>query len=112
VQEIANSVNAVTAFNNEGPREQVAAMKELIYESLICCAEEVVTVPIEGRYTLATIKKAGFTVPDMEGKEQDNQLIAVKTRIMGSLRNLRYDYYFNSRDGIACRSDGSCRRPT
>jgi len=99
VQEIANSVNAVTAFNNEGPREQVAAMKELIYESLICCAAEVVTVPIEGRYTLATIKKAGFTVPDMESKEQDNQLIAVKTRIMGSLRNLRYDYYFNSRDG-------------
>lgn len=99
VQEIANSVQAITAFNNEGPREQVAAIKELIYDSLIVCAEETVTVPIEGRYTLETIKKAGFTVPDLSDKEQDNQVVPVKTRIMGSLRNLRYDYYFDSRDG-------------
>lgn len=99
VQEIANSVQSITAFNNEGPREQVAAMKELIYESLICCASEVVTVPVEGRYTLETIEKAGFTVPDMADEEQDNQLEVVNRRIMGSLRNLRYDYYFDSRDG-------------
>lgn len=99
VQEIANSVQAITAFNNEGPREQVAALKEMIYESLICFASETVTVPVEGRYTLQTIKKAGFTVPDMTEEEQDNQLKPVKTRIMGSLRNLRYDYYFDSRDG-------------
>lgn len=99
VQEIANSVQSITAFNNEGPREQTAALKELIYESLICCASEVVTVPIEGRYTLATIKKAGFTAPDMTEEEQDNQVVPVRTRIMGSLRNLRYDYYFDSRDG-------------
>lgn len=99
VQEIANSVQAIAAFNNEGPREQVAAMKEMIYESLICFASETVKVPIEGRYTLQTIKKAGFTVPDLSDDEQDNQVVPVKTRIMGSLRNLRYDYYFDSRDG-------------
>ena len=99
VQEIANSVQAIAAFNNEGPREQVAAMKEMIYESLICFASETVKVPIEGRYTLQTIKKAGFTVPDLTDAEQDNQVVPVKTRIMGSLRNLRYDYYFDSRDG-------------
>jgi len=99
VQEIANSVQSVTAFNNEGPREQVAAMKEMIYESLICFASEVVKVPVEGRYTLETIKKAGFTVPDMKESEQDNQVVPVKTQIMGSLKNLRYDYYFDSRDG-------------
>lgn len=99
VQEIANSVQAITAFNNEGPREQVAALKEMIYESLICHASETVKVPIEGRYTLETIKKAGFTAPDIDDEEQDNQVIPVKTRIMGSLRNLRYDYYFDSRDG-------------
>lgn len=99
VQEIANSVQAISAFNNEGPREQVAAMKEMIYESLIVCADETVKVPIEGRYTLETIKKAGFTVPDLKESEQDIQVVPVKTRIMGSLRNLRYDYYFDSRDG-------------
>lgn len=99
VQEIANSVQSISAFNNEGPREQVAALKEMIYESLICCAEETVTVPVEGRYTLATIKAAGFTAPDMAGDAQDIQILPVKTRIMGNLKNLRYDYYFDSRDG-------------
>ena len=99
VQEIANSVQSISAFNNEGPREQVAALKEMIYESLICCASEVVKVPIEGRYTRETIKKAGFTLADDDGGEMDNQVVPVRTRIMGSLRNLRYDYYFDSRDG-------------
>lgn len=99
VQEIANSVQSISAFNNEGPREQTAALKEMIYESLICCASETVTLPVEGRYTVATIRKAGFEVPDMTEEEQDNQLAPVKGRIMGSLRNLRYDYYFDSRDG-------------
>lgn len=99
VQEIANSVQSISAFNNEGPREQTAALKEMIYDSLVTCASEVVTVPIQGRYTLATIKKAGFTAPDIEETEQDIQILPVKTRIMGSLRNLRYDYYFDSREG-------------
>lgn len=100
VQEIANSVAAISAFNNEGPREQVGAMKEMIYESLICCAQETVRLPVEGRYTKAVIKAAGFTVPDDIDKEvEDNQAVPVGTPVLGSLKNLRYDYIFTSRDG-------------
>jgi hypothetical protein len=100
VQEIANSVQAISAFNNEGPREQVAAMKELLYESLVVCAEESVQLPVVGRYTKEVIKAAGFTLPDKIDKElEDNQPVPVGTRITGSLRNLRYDYLFDSRDG-------------
>lgn len=100
VQEIANSVQAIAAFNNEGPREQIAAMKEMIYESLICFAEENVRLPVIGRYTKAVIKAAGFEVPPEVDKEvEDNQAVPVGTPIMGSLKNLRYDYIFTSRDG-------------
>lgn len=100
VQEIANSVQAISAFNNEGPREQVAAVKEMIYDSLIVCAEETVRLPIEGMYTKAVIKAAGFTIPpEVEDEIQDNEAVPVGTRIMGSLKNLRYDYVFSSRDG-------------
>jgi hypothetical protein len=100
VQEIANSVQAVAAFKNEGPREQIAALKEMIYDSLITCAEETVRLPVEGRYTKKVIKAAGFTVPDdVDEETKDNQAVPVGTPIMGSLKNLRYDYNFNSRDG-------------
>lgn len=100
VQEIANSVQAISAFKNEGPREQVAAWKELIYDSLIVCAEETVRLPIEGMYTKSVIKAAGFTIPpEVEDEIQDNEAVPVGTRIMGSLKNLRYDYVFSSRDG-------------
>lgn len=98
VSQIATSVQAIYAFVNQGPREQTAAVKELIYESLICCADEVVRVPVEGRYTLETIKKAGFTAPERDDIK-DNQIVPVRTQITGNLRDLRYDYYFDSRDG-------------
>jgi hypothetical protein len=98
VQEIANSVAAISAFNNEGPREQVGAMKEMIYESLICFAQETVRLPVEGRYTKEVIEAAGFTVPE-DVEVEDNQAVPVGTPILGNLKNLRYDYIFTSRDG-------------
>lgn len=99
VQEISTSTQSMYSFINQGPREQTAAMKKLVFESLMCCGTERFRVPVEGRYTVAVIKAAGFEVgPDMKDK-MDLQWVPTKTPILGSLRNLDYEYYFDSRDG-------------
>lgn len=98
VQEIATSVQSIYSFINEGPREQVAAKKELIYESLICHGSPNVRMPVINKYTVKTIKDAGFEIAGMKDMK-DEDVVQSKTPIMGSLRNLVYDYYFDSRDG-------------
>jgi hypothetical protein len=100
VQEISTSVQSISSFRQQGPREQVAAKKQLLYESLVSCATDRFRVPVEGKYTKETLKAAGFSIPpDVPVELQDNQVMPVKTPIMGNLRNLIYDYYFDDRDG-------------
>jgi hypothetical protein len=98
VQEIATSVQSIYSFINEGPREQVAAKKELIYESLVTNGSQSVRVPVTNKYTVKTIKEAGFTTANIKDLK-DGDVVHPKTPIMGSLHNLVYDYYFDSRDG-------------
>ncbi len=100
VSDIATSVQSMYAFINQGPREQIAAAKELIYDSLICCAVQNFRVPITKRYTPDVIKRAGMSIPqDIEMKLEGQTLVPVNTPVMGNLRELVYDYYFDSRDG-------------
>lgn len=98
VQEISTSVQSVYSFINQGPREQTAAMKKLVYEALLCCGTERIRVPVEGRYTMKVIKDAGFDVDGLDNKA-DVQIVPSRAPILGSLRNLDYEYYFDSRDG-------------
>lgn len=99
VQEISTSVQSVYSFINQGPREQTSAMKKLVYEALLTCGTERIRVPVEGRYTMKVIKDAGFDVgPDFKDKD-DLQPLPARAPILGSLRNLDYEYYFDSRDG-------------
>ncbi len=99
VQEISTSVQSVYSFINQGPREQTAAMKKLVFESLICCGTERIRVPIEGRYTLKVIRAAGFDPGEDFKNKDDVQVVPTKSPILGSLKNLDYEYYFDSRDG-------------
>jgi hypothetical protein len=102
VQEISTSVQSISAFRQQGPREQVAATKQMIYESLVGCATDRFRVPVEGKYTKRTLQAAGFTIaPDsqVDADMKDEQVVPVKTPIMGNLRSLVYDYYFDDRDG-------------
>lgn len=100
VTDIATSVQSMYAFINQGPREQVAAAKELIYDSLICCGMPNFRVPITKRYTRDVITRAGMRVPDdIEMKQEGDTLVPINTPVMGNLRDLVYDYYFDSRDG-------------
>lgn len=112
VNEVSTSVQSIYAFINSGPREQVAAMKRMIFESLITCANENIRVPVEKRYTKVVIERAGFKVPPeikfaatppkkgtANAPAADDDLIPSNTPVMGNLSNLNYDYYFDSRDG-------------
>ncbi len=98
VSDIATSVQSMYAFINEGPREQIAAAKELIYESLVCCATQQFRVPVLKRYTKEVVEKAGFKFPD-DLKLDESATLPAQTPIMGNLRDLVYDYNFDTRDG-------------
>ena len=99
VQEISTSVQSIYSFYNQGPREQRAAFKKLIYESLICCGSDEHTGPVLNRYQKKTIKDAGFELADPDDSLPDNHLMLGLTRIMGKIENLTYSYYFDSREG-------------
>lgn len=98
VQEISTSVQSIYAFYNEGPREQRAAVKRLVSESLLCHGQPSFEVPVLGRYRKATVEEAGFKLTrKVEGSP--NTLLKSGVRISGKLSDLDYDYVYTSRDG-------------
>lgn len=99
VQEISTSTQSMYSFINQGPREQTAAMKKLVFESLMCCGTENFRVPVEGRYTMEVVKAAGFEVGGGASDKIDFQWIPSKTPVLGNLKNLDYEYLFDTRDG-------------
>jgi len=98
VQEISTSTQSIYAFINEGPREQTAAVKRILFESRVTRGAPIVNVPIMGKYTKETIESAGFEVIDLE-KDFKGTHVPKKTRIKGNFSLIIYDNYFESRDG-------------
>jgi hypothetical protein len=98
VQEISTSVQSIYSFYNEGPREQRAALKKMLYESLVCCGVDEFEVPVMRRYQKSTIEAAGFKLAN-PSPYKDTKILPEFVRIMGSVRNLSFNYYFDSRDG-------------
>lgn len=97
-QEISTSVQSIYSFINEAPREQIAAMKKIIYESLMAHGTDRIQVPVVRRYTVKTIKAAGFELgPNVVADAKDK--VPTMSTIIGSLKKLDYDYYFDTRDG-------------
>jgi hypothetical protein len=99
VQEISTSIQSIYAFYNQGPREQRAAFKRLVYESLRACGTDRFRVPVLGRYSLKTIKEAGFEVENPPKGVSDDTVLPEKTVIVGNLSDLDFDCQFTSRDG-------------
>ena len=93
VAEIANSTNSVYSFISEGIDDMRSAAKKLLYEHLISCSESDFIVPIKNRYTLSTIKDAGFA------DEYDVEPGPVSRNIIGKPDQLTHEYLFSSRDG-------------
>lgn len=99
VQEIATSVSSIYSFISDGIDELRNAAKRMIYESALTCATSDVRVPVIARYTLATVKAAGFTPFDDGAPEAPGEPRAKRITVTGAVKNLEYDYYFSSRDG-------------
>jgi hypothetical protein len=96
ITEISSSTDSIKTFVSDGIDEQRAAVKRLIYESLVNESHEEVKVPVMDRYTRKTIEEAGFKA---KGEWKENEIIPLKTPITGAVHHLVYDYYYDSRDG-------------
>ena len=98
VQEISNTTASIHTFIADGIDEQRAAMKRILYDSIVCRASANFRVPALRRYSLKTLEKAGFKPEDTANLE-DGKIVPMKSPILGSTRDLIYEYVFDSRDG-------------
>lgn len=99
VTEISTSTSALSSFVSDGIDEQFAAVKKLIFESLVSESTDSFRVPVINRYTVETIKAAGFELQGKGDFENPNEIVPLTTSIIGKPKNLIYEYYFDSRDG-------------
>jgi hypothetical protein len=100
VTEISSTTNSIASFISDGIDEQRAAVKKLLYESLICNSTSTFTVPVINRYMSDTIKRAGLDWVKTSPADADpNAIVRVESQIIGKASDLVYDYYFDSRDG-------------
>ena len=98
VQEISNTTSSISTFVSDGIDEQRAAMKKLIYESLVCRATANFRVPAMQRYSVETLKAAGFSPADTVNLN-NGEIMPIKTPIIGTIKGLMFEYVFDSRDG-------------
>lgn len=95
---INNTTESVYTFISEAIDEGRAAMKRVIYESIISMGSNSIKLPVKERYTQAIIEQAGFEI-DMEDSDMMSEDTHKRYTIIGSKRALEHDYIFTSRDG-------------
>ena len=95
---INNTTESVYTFISEAIDEGRAAMKRMIYESIISMGSNSIKLPVKERYTAAVIEEAGFEI-DMEDSDTMVDEGERRYTIIGSKRALCHDYIFTSRDG-------------
>ena len=93
VSEIANTTNSIYSFISEGVDDMRSAMKKVLYEHLVTCSTDEFVVPVRGRYSEKIIREAGFEV------ETSGEEMLTSRNIIGSPKNLIYEYLFGQRDG-------------
>lgn len=99
VTEISSSTSAISSFVSDGIDEQFAAIKKQLFASLICESTTTFRVPVINRYTKATIEAAGFQLQGGGDINDPNEIVPLTSSIIGTPKNLIYEYYFDSRDG-------------
>lgn len=98
IMTINNTTESVYSFISEAIDEGRAAMKRIIYESLMSCGSNTIHLPVKNRYNAAIIEQAGFEI-DPEDLEFMSPDIERRHTVIGSKKNLIHDYIFTSRDG-------------
>jgi hypothetical protein len=93
---IANTTNAIFSFISAGPDEQRAAVKEMVYDSLLSCGEDKIRVTTLNRYPADIVEESGFTT-EVEADEEDG--VSAQRYVVGDVEDLRHDVLFTTRDG-------------
>ena len=98
IMTINNTTESVYSFISEAIDEGRAAMKRVVYESLMSMGSNTIHLPVKNRYSPAIIEQAGFEIDpdDLEFMLPD---LERRHTIIGSKKNLIHDYIFTSRDG-------------
>lgn len=94
---IANTTQSVYSSISDCIDDFREAKKQIIYESLVSCSEGEINVPVKSRYTVATIRAAGFE--PVSGEDEDFSSPAKRRTVIGSAKSLVHEYIFSSRDG-------------
>lgn len=98
VTEMASTTQNVYAFISDGIDEYRAAKKRILYETMVSAMRDKKQVPVLGRYSKKTIKKAGFTVVgDADDVAMSERPMTVN--VIGDSSALAHDYIFTTRDG-------------
>ena len=97
-QEISATTATMHTFISDGIDEQRSAIKRQIFESYVSRGSATFEAPVISRYTIETIRDAGFELARQQDVEPGTVMPA-NTRIRGSVWNLIYSYAFDSRDG-------------
>ena len=95
---INNTTESVYTFISEAIDEGRAAMKRVIYESIISMGSNSIKLPVKERYTQAVIEQAGFEI-DPEDSDSTGEEGEKRYTVIGSKQALCHDYIFSSRDG-------------
>ena len=99
VSEIANTTNAIFTSISEGVDEHRAAVKRILYESLICCSTNKLELPTLDRYPASVVKEAGFVVEGEIAETGLDEREVVRRTVIGEVKDLRHDVIFTTRDG-------------
>lgn len=99
VNQIGATTETMYGFISDAIDEFRAAKKRICYESYVQCGNQNVRVPVVNRYTKKTIAKAGFEVLDEDAETEINPDIPAYHTIIGTKKQLVYEYIFTSRDG-------------
>ena len=96
---IAGTTESVYNFISDAIDEFRAAKKRIIYEAYMAFGEPNLKVPIIGRYSPETVKKAGLELTDTDDESASQSFGRYTGTITGVKRALEHDFIFTSRDG-------------
>lgn len=102
VTQVAQTTTTIQDNISIGIDRYMGAKKRIIYESLMCLSKGKFQVPVVQRFPREVIEAAGFQVVD------DDQYTPERRRsftVTGTVKALRYEYNYTSRDGGTRASD-------
>lgn len=95
VTSVNKTTNALYSFIAEGPDEARAALKVILYESLMALGEDSVPTAVVAQFPPESILEAGFEMVEEIKGEREPEAFVVK----GLKKAMAHDFIYNSRDG-------------